>query len=246
MPKSSTYIIPDTTLMLDGSPSDHAYTIHDLPTEEKPREKLQSQGPATLSIKELLAVIMTVGTTKEDLLGMSGRIVNEYGEKNIFAEKDPSKLAKDADIPIVKACQVVACGEIGRRLFDNSFSAFTVVRNAKEVYEYLTDMRNLTKENIRGLYLNSHNRVIRDETISIGTVSSNLMHPREVFQPAIEVNAVSLILAHNHPSGVLAPSDEDVRITEQLVQAGKILGIRVLDHVIITKDGFVSVPVNYS
>jgi DNA repair protein RadC len=232
--------------MLDGVTGDYSYTIHDLPAEEKPREKLAAQGPESLSIKELLALIFTVGTSKEDLLGMAGRVVSEYGERNIFAERDPEKLSREADIPIVKASQVIACGEIGRRMYGQRFSAFTEVRNAKEVFEYLQDMRNLTKENIRGLYLNSHNRIIRDEIISIGTVTSNLMHPREVFQPAIEVNAVSLILAHNHPSGVLAPSDEDVRITEQLVQAGKILGIRVLDHVIITKDGFASIPVNYN
>ena len=106
-------------------------------------------------------------------------------------------------------------------------------------------MRNLPKEHLRGLYLNSHNRVIRDEVISIGTINSNMIHPREVFRPAIESNAAAVILAHNHPSGEVTPSEEDIEITKQLVQAGKIMGISLLDHVIITKDAFASISANH-
>src|ERR1700733_13736905 len=108
-----TYAIPDMTRILDRSWNrDYILTIHDLPSEEKPREKLQSQGPEALSIRELLAVVLTVGTAKEELMEMSSRIIKEYGEKAILAERDPDKLAKDLDIPIVKACQIVACGEL--------------------------------------------------------------------------------------------------------------------------------------
>jgi DNA repair protein RadC len=149
------------------------------------------------------------------------------------------------DIPIVKACQIVACGELGRRFYDKSESGFTTIRSAKDVYEYLQDMRNLPKEHLRGLYLNSHSKILRDEVISIGTVNSNMIHPREVFRPAIEANAAAIVLAHNHPSGEASPSAEDIEITKQLVQAGKILGITVLDHVIITKNSFTSVNANY-
>ncbi|MCX6718909.1 MAG: hypothetical protein NTZ38_00835, partial [Candidatus Taylorbacteria bacterium] len=116
---------------------------------------------------------------------------------------------------------------------------------AKDAYEYLQDMRNLPKEHLRGLYLNSHNRVIRDEVISIGTINSNMIHPREVFRPAIESNASAVVLAHNHPSGEAVASPEDIEITKQLIQAGKILGISLLDHVIITKDAFSSIEANY-
>jgi DNA repair protein RadC len=106
-------------------------------------------------------------------------------------------------------------------------------------------MRNLQKEHLRGIYLNSHNRILRDEVITIGTVNSNIIHAREVFRPAIECNAAAVILAHNHPSGELQPSKEDVDITADLVRAGKILGISILDHVIITKDSFASVSADY-
>jgi DNA repair protein RadC len=238
------YKIASNVMYLDGF-REYKLTIHDMPDEDKPREKLMSAGPEALTLRELMAVVLSVGTTKEDVLEMSGRIIREYGEKSILAERSPEKLSKDMDIPIVKACQIIACGELGRRFYDKNESGFTTIRTAKDVYEYLQDMRNLPKEHLRGLYLNSHSRILRDEVISIGTVNSNMIHPREVFRPAIECNAAAVVLAHNHPSGEVAPSAEDVEITRQLVQAGKILGITVLDHVIITKSTFRSVDVNY-
>ncbi len=241
-----TYAIKSNALFLDRSWNrEYILTIHDLPTEEKPREKLMSQGPEALSIRELLAVVLTVGTAKEDVLEMSNRIIREYGERSTLSEKNAEKLSKELDIPIVKACQIVACGELGRRFYDKSLSGTVTIRNAKDAYEYLQDMRTLSKEHMRGLYLNSHNRVIRDEVISIGTINSNIIHPREVFHPAIESNAAAVVLAHNHPSGETGPSNEDIEITNQLVEAGKILGISLLDHVIITKDGFASINANY-
>ena len=241
-----TYAIPLNTMFLDRSWSrEYPLTIHDLPAEEKPREKLIAQGPEALAPRELLAVVLQTGTTKEDVMEMSERVIRSYGEKNILAERDAKRLAEDTDIPLTKACQIVAVGELGRRTYDIHESGFTTIRNAKDVYEYLADMRTLPKEYLRALFLNSHNRVIRNEVISIGTVNANIIHPREVFRPGIESNAAAVILAHNHPSGEAAPSAEDVAITNQLIQAGKILGISLLDHVIITKDGFTSVNASY-
>jgi DNA repair protein RadC len=205
-----------------------------------------NQGPESLNIRELLSVVLNTGTTKENILEMSDRIIRDYGEKSILAVKDADKLAKDLDIPIVKACQIVACGELGRRFYDRTESGFAIIRNAKDVYEYLQDMRNLPKEHLRGLYLNSHNRILKDEVISIGTVNANMIHPREVFRSAIECNAAAIILAHNHPSGESNSSAEDEEVTKQLIEAGKIVGILVLDHVIITKNSFSSVKANYS
>lgn len=239
------YAIKSNVKFLDRPYREYPLTIHDLPAEEKPREKLIAQGPEALSIKELLAVVMLTGTTKEDVLEISNRIIRDYGEKSILSERDPQKLSAEMAIPQVKACQIVACGELGRRFFDRNDSGLRTIRNAKDVFEHLQDMRNLSKEHLRGLYLNSHNRIIKDEVISIGTVNSNMIHPREVFRPAIESNAAALILAHNHPSGEAAASAEDVEITRQLIEAGRILGISVLDHVIITKNSFVSVNANY-
>lgn len=239
------YAIRPNVRFLDRKYREYPLTIHDLPSEEKPREKLIQNGPEALSIKELLAVVLMTGTTKENILDMSNRLIRDYGERSILAEKDPNKLSQDMDVPIVKACQIVACGELGRRFYDRNESGFVTIRNAKDVFDYLQDMRNLPKEHLRGIYLNSHNRILRDEVISIGTVNSNMIHAREVFRPAIECNAAALILAHNHPSGEAMPSKEDEDITKDLVEAGKILGISILDHVIITKDAFVSVNANY-
>ena len=192
-----------------------------------------------------MAVVLATGTVREDVLGMSDRIIRDYGERSILAERDPSKLSREMDLPIVKACQIVAVGELGRRFYDRGQSGFAVIRTARDVYEYLADMRNLPKEHLRGLYLNAHNRVIRDEVISIGTVDANIIHARDVFRPAIECNAAAVILAHNHPSGQREASAPDIEATSRIIEAGKLIGIRLLDHVIITKDAFASVTANY-
>ncbi len=245
--RKSDYVIRDMPFILDRSPFDFEYPlmIRDLPPEGKPREKLLAHGPDALNVSELTALLLVTGTTKEDVLEMTDRIIRDYGERNIFAEHDPNKLAKDLDIPIVKACQIVAVGELGRRFYSKNQSGFTTIRNAKDVFDHLSELRSMPKEQMRGLYLNSHSRIIRDEVISVGTVGANFVHPREVFRPALESSAVAVILAHNHPSGEAAPSPEDIEVTKQLIQAGKLMGIRVLDHVIITKDAFASVKADY-
>ena len=245
--QKSVYVIPDTTLLLSHTDYEYPLMIRDLPHDEKPREKLLAHGPEALSVRELAVVLMVTGTSKEGILDMAGRLVKDYGEKNIFAERDASRLSRDMGLPLVKACQIVACGELGRRLYGgNSDGGFTTIRTARDVFDHVSDMRGLTKEHLRGLYLNSHNRVIRDEVISIGTVNANLIHAREVFRTAIECNAVAIILVHNHPSGEAGASAEDIAVTESLVKAGKIVGIRILDHVIVTKDGFSSVLADYN
>lgn len=240
--QKSMYSVQDNSLILDrSSAGEYVFTIHDLPPEEKPREKLLAHGPEALTVRELATLLLVTGTTREGVIEMTNRIVRDYGEKNIFAEKSAAKLSKDMDIPIVKACQIVAAGELGRRHYDRTETGFTTVRNAEDVWNYLSDMRNLPKEHMRGLYLNSHGKIIRDEVLSIGTINTNIIHPREVFHPAIASNAAAVIIAHNHPSGEVTPSAEDVEITKQLVQAGKILGINLLDHVIIAKDAYSSI-----
>ena len=114
------------------------------------------------------------------------------------------------------------------------------LRNPEDVYRYLEDMRKLKKEQFRGLYLNMRNKIIHDEIISIGTLTANLVHPREVFQPAIEYLAAGLIIAHNHPSGDPNPSDEDLKVTRQMQEVGKTMAIDLLDHIIIGDDKYVS------
>lgn len=224
----------------------YVLTIHDLPQEDKPREKLSAWGPKVLSTAELLAVVFGTGTKKEDVVSMSSRIMKEYGEKSIMSVVDPKVLVRDLDIPMNRASQVVACAELGRRFYQKNEASAPTIRTAEDVYEYTKDMRVLSKEHLRGIYLNAQYKVVHDEVISIGTVDTNIIHPREVFRPALEYATVAVILVHNHPSNVTDPSDADIATTTQLIAAGKLIGISVIDHIIVTKDGYKSIPVEYS
>lgn len=247
-----TYTITDTDLLMSSSavvPSVEGRTyslkLRDLPDDQKPREKLTELGTDALSLQELFAVILQTGTKKEGILDMSKRIIREYGNSAISNQSNPNLIAIDLDIPLIKACQIVACVEIGRRLFKKNDMGLATIRTARDAYEFLVDMRNLSKEQLCGLYLDTHNRVIHQEIISIGTINSNIVHPREVFKPALEYGAAAVVLAHNHPSGITTPSSADIEITKQLVQAGKIVGIHLMDHLVIGKDGFVSIQADY-
>jgi len=243
-----TYAIRSSDLLLDAREV-HGRTyilkLRDLPPSEKPREKMLALGASALSVSELITVIIGTGTTKEDVRSMSDRILREYGERILVGNTDPKVLSEDLGIPLGKALQIAASAELGRRFFQKNERGLATVRTSQDVFDYLKDMRDLSKEYLRGLYLNNQHKVIRDEVISIGTIDTNIVHPREVFKPALEYSAVAVILAHNHPSGSLEPSAADVEITKQLVQSGKIMGIQLLDHIIITKDNFASIPVAY-
>ena len=220
--------------------------VRDLPNKDKPREKLLESGVKSLGLSELLSVVLMTGTKKEDVLSMSSRVIKEYG-KSIFSNPglDLQKISKDMDIPVTKICQIIACGELGKRLFDKNINGIKTIRTPEDVYEYTKDMHGLSKEHLRGLYLDTHNRIIHDEVLSIGTINSSIIHAREVFKPAIEYGAAAFILVHNHPSGISTPSESDKIITEQIIQAGKVLGIALLDHVVVARDNFNSIPANY-
>lgn len=215
--------------------------VRDLPDEEKPREKLLENGAGALSAAELLAIILGVGTKKEEVFSMASRLLREYGEKGIAYQKDPKIIEKDLKIPLVKACQIVACFELGRRFYQKKPGGSITIRTASQAFNYLKDMGHLNKEQFRGLYLNTHYQLIHDEVISIGTLDASLVQPREVFRPALEYSAAALIIAHNHPSGILKATKPDVEITNKLVEAGRILDIELLDHLIIGKNKFVSI-----
>ncbi len=243
--QSSYYVLQNHNIILDNQGKRYHLKIRDLPADEKPREKLLKHGVSSLSSSELLAVILNTGTKKEGVLEMSGRVIKDYGEGGIMSQKNPLALSKDLDVPIGKSLVMVACAELGRRFFQKNDSSLPTIRTAREVYDYVKDMHNLSKEHLRGIYLNAHYKVIHDEVISIGTVDESIIHPREVFRPAVEHCAVAFILVHNHPSGVTTPSSADLSVTTQLIEAGKFLGIDLIDHVIITKDSFASIPGSY-
>lgn len=215
--------------------------VRDMAEGEKPREKMIAQGVGALSLAELLAVVLGVGTKREEVFVMASRLLREYGEKAIAAQKDPLAIVKELKMPEAKACQIVACFELGRRLFQKKPGGLVTIRNAAQAFAYLKDMGALKKEQFRGLYLNNHYQLIHDEVISIGTIDASLVQAREVFRPALEYGATAIIIAHNHPSGVLKSSRADAEITDQLLAAGKILDVEILDHLIIGENKYLSI-----
>lgn len=241
------YQIKESGWILDGE--DRHYEIlkvKELENNDKPRERLLRVGVSELSSQELLALILGVGTRKEEVLNMASRIFREYGEKSIAFEKDPNVISKSLTIPLIKACQIVATFELGRRFFEKRKGRQTIIRTARQAFNFLSEMSKLDKEQFRGLYLNSRYCLIHEEVISTGTSTESLVHPREVFKPAFEYNASAIIIAHNHPSGILEPTFSDINITNKLIKAGDQLGIFILDHLIIAKNKFLSVPADYT
>lgn len=240
MPATLTYRLVDRDVIFHEPSAGYVLRVKDLPDNEKPREKLTAAGPQQLSVAELVAVIWGVGSKKEDVLAMAKRTIKEYGERTIGHEVSAQRLAAMADIPVSKAAQIVAAFELGRRYYAQAAGRPVHIRNATQAFQYLKAMGYLQKEQLRALYVNSRYQVIHDEVVSVGSLTSNVVHPREVFQPAIERGAVAIIVAHNHPSGSLRPTVADVEATEQLRAAGEVLGIELLDHLIIARDKFVS------
>ncbi len=235
-----TYSLTDTDIIMGERDIRYVLRVRDLPIEDKPREKLLAFGPADLTSAELLAILLGVGTRKEEVMSMAGRILREYGERAITNEKNSQRLADSLKIPLVKACQIVASFELGRRSYQLTEGKPRYVHTSRQAYEHLKGMGSLQKEQLRGLYLNSRYQVIYEEVISLGSLTANIVHPREVFHPALEYGAVAVVIAHNHPSGVVDPTDADIRATTQLVAAGNVLGIELLDHLIIVRDTFTS------
>lgn len=232
------YRLRGNELVVGERPDSYVLGVKDLPDDQKPREKMSRLGPDSLRVAELVAVVLGVGTTKENVLSMAERIVKEYGEKSIATETNPTKMADALNIPHAKACQLIAAFELGRRFYATEAGKALYVRNAQQAYQYLSPMGYSRKEQLRGLYLNSRYQVVHDETISVGSLTANIVHPREVFRPGIEHGAVAIIIAHNHPSGSLEPTAEDLLVTTQLRAAGKLLGIDLLDHLIVTATTF--------
>lgn len=220
--------------------AEYRFKLKKLPEEQRPREKLIRYGPDILKNEELMAIILNTGYRGETVLELSHRMIKEYGSKAITQEKNVGRLMETLDIPPVKACQVVACFELGRRFFKEEPGRLPTLRSPEDAYRYLEEMEKLKKEQFRGLYLNTRNKIIHDEIISIGTLTANLVHPREVFQPAIEYLAAGIIIAHNHPSGDPNPSEDDLKVTRQMQKVGKTMAIELLDHIIIGNKRYVS------
>lgn len=211
--------------------------ITELSKIERPREKLIHYGPEKLSNSELLAILLRSGKQGENVVELSNRLLKKFGAKNL-PNLTYNDLKGFSGLGPAKACEIVACFELSRRLLKDKKSE--IYLKPEDVWEQLKDLRNHKKEHFLVIYLDTKNQEIKKEVISIGTINENLVHPREVFEPAIRDLATQIILVHNHPSGDVTPSEEDLQITEKLVKSGEIVGIEVIDHIIISKDGFFS------
>jgi DNA repair protein RadC len=212
-------------------------TIKELPKVERPREKLMQYGPEKLSNSELLAIILRSGTKEENVVELANKILKKFSV-NELPNLTFDDLKDYPGLGPAKACEIVACFERGKRFLKDKKAQ--IYLTPKEVWEKLKDLRDHKKEHFVIFYLDSRNQEIKREIISIGTLNSSLVHPREVFEPAVRNLAAQIILAHNHPSGDPEPSEDDLEITKRLVESGKILGIEVVDHIIIAKTGFIS------
>ncbi len=213
--------------------------IKDMPKVDRPREKLAQLGPDALSNTELLAIAIGSGIKEESVLRISERLLKKYGSNNLL-NLPLEELKQNSGIGDVKACQLVAVFEFVKRLVLNEDDAEETIGCPSDVYGLTKDLGSLKKEHFIAIYLNAKNHIIKKETISIGTLNTSLVHPREVFQPAVGQCAASVVLVHNHPSGDLEPSRDDISLTKRLVEAGRIMGIEVLDHIVIGARSFVS------
>ncbi|HJX30993.1 MAG TPA: DNA repair protein RadC [Thermodesulfobacteriota bacterium] len=210
-------------------------SIKDLPTFNRPREKMAAQGPEALSDVELLSIILGSGVKGKNVIQVAQSILRTLAKQREKVELN-SLLAIEG-IGLAKACQIVASLEFARR---RSSKDLLIIQKAKDVLPLIMPIADKKQEHFLCLSLNGANEVIGNRVVTVGLLNSSQVHPREVFADAISDRAAFVILAHNHPSGVLKPSSEDITINQQLIDAGKILGITVLDHIIITKKGYLS------
>ncbi len=210
------------------------YRIKELAVFDRPREKLGLKGPEALSDEELLAVLLGSGIKGASVLELAARVLEALGDRPERA--DVSTLSGIAGVGRAKACQIVASLEFARRCWRRR----APIRSAQDALPYLQAIRGKRQEHFLCLSLTGAHEVIEARVVTVGLLDSNQVHPREVFADPIADRAACVLLAHNHPSGTLAASPEDLALTRRLVKAGELLGIRVLDHLIVTKDGYLS------
>ena len=209
--------------------------IKDLPKIERPRERLVAKGPENLKNKELLAILLGTGTEGKNVIEVAEQILEKYPVKNFFQLKYED-LLKIKGINSAKACTILASQELVKRALDVRDESLPQINSVQDVLAQSVYMRDKSREHLMALFLNARNELLYKKPMFIGTLNANLVHPREIFQEALKQNAASVILAHNHPSGDNEPSEDDILITKRISEAGKMMGVEVLDHVIISKN----------
>ncbi|MFD2705169.1 RadC family protein [Salibacterium lacus] len=215
--------------------------IKDVPFSERPREKMAKFGAEQLSNQELLAVLIRSGTKEESVLQLSQRVLYDFDGLLMLKDATIEELQTIKGIGLAKALEMRAAIELGRRIYTYHEEERWVIRSPEDVSGLvMEEMRFLTQEHFVILCLNTKNQVIHRQTLFIGSLNSSIVHPREVFKEALRRSAAAVICIHNHPSGDPGPSREDIDVTKRLIEAGRILGIDVLDHIIIGDRRFTS------
>jgi len=202
---------------------------------ERPRERLVSSGVSSLSDSELLALLLEKGSKGENVVDLSHRLISSYGLENLNS-LSVAELTKLKGIGVAKSCKIIAAFELSKRVNSGRIIG-KKIDSASDVFDYYKEkLGSLKKEHFYALLLDSKNRIIKEELISVGTLNSSLVHPREVFKAAIKESANAIILVHNHPSGDCEPSQEDKETTFKIKKVANLLKIKLLDHIIISSD----------
>lgn len=216
--------------------------IKDIPIDERPRERLINLGVENLSNEELLAILLKTGTKDMSVKILASNILKELSSIKDLKDMTLEKLIQIKGIKTAKACELLASIELGKRINQkfNNINQLKIV-DSTSVFEYYKGvLEDKKQENFYCVYLDTKNNIIKDKLLFVGTINESLVHPREIFKEAYLLSASSIICIHNHPSGNVSPSKNDIIITEQLKQVGNVLGIKVLDHLIIGKEGYYS------
>src|SRR5690554_73685 len=215
--------------------------IKSLPVEERPRERLEKYGAQSLSNAELLAILLRTGAAGHSALDLAGIILVRFRNLSEIAAAGIGELSQIKGMGLSKTVQLLAAFELGRRLHISELSQTSRVSSPGDVAELVMPrLRFLKQEHFLVIHLNTKNKILSEETISKGTLDSSLVHPREVFKTAVKNSSAALILVHNHPSGDPQPSNDDLNLTRRLKEAGEIMGIPILDHLIIGDNKFIS------
>jgi DNA repair protein RadC len=215
------------------------YKITRWPKKERPRERLLQHGPQHLTEAELLGILLGKGTRNKTAIDLARELLDRYESLQSLFSRSPSELTTVKGIGSAKAATLSAAFELVRRIQSQKNAGKSSFKRSSDVANlYLPLMRDLRKEVFKVLLLNRANRLIKEVPISEGTLDASIVHPRDVFREAILETAAGILLIHNHPSGNSSPSEEDLRITKQLVEAGRLLGIRVYDHIILAGESY--------